>query len=294
MAAENFEQAWRKALHDGLIAGSAAAPSTATLRADFASAVSEARRLSPAGSGGGLEIVFRPDPSVWDGRNANNGWLQELPRPITRLTWDNAALISPITAQRLGLANEDVVTLTLAGRTLDAPVWIAPGHADESVTVHLGFGREFSGRVGKGVGFNAYALRGSSDPWFAQGLEVVRTNRKGELACVQDHHSMEGRELVRVGDIEEYRANPEFAHEGHHEPGPELSLFPPHEYKGYAWGMAIDLNSCTGCNACMIGCQRHFSDTLLRVGNDILQKICVVGQHALHCRAFENIRAVFQ
>jgi molybdopterin-containing oxidoreductase family iron-sulfur binding subunit len=150
--------------------------------------------------------VFRPDASVRDGRFANNGWLQELPRPLSKLTWDNAALMSPRTRESLGVSIEqhlaraytDVVELRYRGRTVKAPAWIVPGHPDGTVTVHLGYGRTRAGRVGTGVGFNAYALRTSDAPWFGGGLEVKKTGERYLLACTQDHWSMEGRNPVRA------------------------------------------------------------------------------------------------
>jgi Fe-S-cluster-containing dehydrogenase component len=198
---------------------------------------------------------FRPDPTIWDGRFANNGWLQELPNPLTKLTWDNAALISPATAQRLGLRNEDVVELRYQGQTVRAPIWVVPGQADDAVTVHLGYGRWRTGRVGRDVGFNAYALQTSMAPWGGSGLELRKTGERYPLASTQQHQTMEGRNLVRVGTLSQYLAHPEFVHEMAHEPPPDLTLYPPHEYKGYAWGMAIDLNACIGCNACVVACQ---------------------------------------
>src|SRR6185436_19601439 len=148
-------------------------------------------------AGKSYEILFRPDSSVFDGRFANNAWLQELPRQITRLAWDNAALISPAAAEELDLANGDVVDLRLAGRSVRAPVWILPGQARRSVTVHLGYGRTRAGTVGNGAGFDAYRLRTAAAPWFAPGLELIKTGTRHQLVCTQAHHSMEGRELVR-------------------------------------------------------------------------------------------------
>ncbi|MFN0158553.1 MAG: 4Fe-4S dicluster domain-containing protein, partial [Bacteroidota bacterium] len=202
-----------------------------------------------------LEINFRPDPCVWDGRYANNGWLQELPKPLTKITWDNAAYMSPATAALLEVENEDVVELKLNGKTVEAPVWIWVGHPDKSMTLHLGYGREQAGKVGSGVGVNASLLRGESNAWFASGLEVRKTGKTYTLACTQDHSSMEGRAIVRSGTVSEFKSNPSFAKEMAHNPKPEESLYPPFEYKDNAWGMVIDLNACTGCNACVIGCQ---------------------------------------
>jgi molybdopterin-containing oxidoreductase family iron-sulfur binding subunit len=213
-----------------------------------------------------LEVVFRPDPTLWDGRFANNAWLQELPKPLTKITWDNAALVSPATAERLGVTNEDVVELRFGGQARRAPVWIMPGQAENSITVHLGYGRTRAGRVGTGAGFNAYILRTSYAPWIGAGLEIIKLDERYPLACTQHHHSMEGRHLVRVGTAEEYKKNPSFARELGEDPERDLTLYPEHPYEGYSWGMAIDLNACTGCNACVIACQSE-------------NNISVVGKH---------------
>jgi MoCo/4Fe-4S cofactor protein with predicted Tat translocation signal len=240
---------WRKALDTGLVAGTAAAPRAVTLRPDW-----DARPPKPA-RGTDLELIFRPDPTVWDGRFANNGWLQELPKTITRLTWDNAALMAPATAERLGLGNEEVVELGYRGRSVRAPVWIVPGHAADCVTIHLGYGRERAGQVGERAGFNAYALRTADAPGFGDGLTVRPTDERWPLAVTQGHHTMDGRPLVRFGTLEEYRRDPAFAREQVEEPPRDFTLYPGHEYRGHAWGMAIDLNACIGCNACVVACQ---------------------------------------
>ncbi|MEX2260815.1 MAG: TAT-variant-translocated molybdopterin oxidoreductase [Bryobacteraceae bacterium] len=254
---QNFEMWWRRALHDGVVEGTALPAKAASPRAPASAA-------SPAPAAEGMEVVFRPDPSVYDGRFANNGWLQELPKPIDKLTWGNAALIGAGTAQRLNLQNEDLVSLHYKGRTVTAPVWIQPGHANESVTVHLGYGRERAGRVGSGVGFNAYALRTSDAPWMGTGLEIRKLPGKFPLAITQQHHNLEGRHIVQSATLQEYRENPDFAHEGVHNPPPELSLYPPFTYDSYAWGMAIDMTACTGCNACVVAC--HSENNIPVVG----------------------------
>ncbi|MGH7425859.1 MAG: TAT-variant-translocated molybdopterin oxidoreductase, partial [Candidatus Methylomirabilales bacterium] len=228
---EDFEGVWRTALHDGLISGTAVPPKPVSLRPGFKGG-SAARPGSP--DPGGLEIVFRPDPTIWDGRFANNGWLQELPKPLTKLTWDNAALLSPATAERLRLANEEVVELLYRGRVVRAPVWIMPGHADDSVTVHLGYGRTRAGRVGTGAGFNAFALRTSDAPWFGSGLEIRKVGERYPLACTQDHHSMEVRNLVRGGTLAQFLEHPDFVHAMGHEPPTTLSMYPGFAYEGYA------------------------------------------------------------
>ncbi len=258
-AGEEFERFWRRSLHDGLIANTDFPAKQVSLRSSVVrhpSPVAADNGLRTADSGPGpLEIIFRPDPHVGDGRFANNGWLQELPKPLTKLTWDNAALLSPRTAERLGVVNEQVVELRYQGRQIEAPVWILPGQPNDSVTVHLGYGRTRAGRVGDGAGFNAYAVRTSTAPWFDTGLEVRRTNKHYALSCTQHHHSMEGRNPVRVGDLQEYRERPDFVQEMGEVPPRNLTLYPEYKYEGYAWGMAIDLNACTGCSACTIACQ---------------------------------------
>jgi molybdopterin-containing oxidoreductase family iron-sulfur binding subunit len=250
----DFERFWRRALHDGVVAGTALpAKTTVRLRPDWAARVAAARAAAPAE--GTLDVVFRTDPSVFDGRFANNGWLQELPRPVTKLTWENAALVSPATAARLGVASEDVVELRHAGAVVEAPIWVTPGHADDALTVTLGYGRTRAGRIGTGIGFDAYRLRTSAAPWFGRDLEVVKTGRRAALASTQAHDRMEGRHLVREATLAAYRAHPEVVHEMAHEPPAETSLYASHPYPGHAWGMAIDLAACTGCNACVIACQ---------------------------------------
>ncbi len=248
----DFERFWRRALHDGVVRGTALPAKTVSLQANWTTAAAPPSAPPPRG----LELLFRPDPATFDGRFANNGWLQELPRPLTKLTWDNAALVSPRTAERLALTNEEIVELRHDGRSVRAPIWIVPGHTDDAVTLTLGYGRRRVGRVGDGVGANAYVVRTLSAPWTAPGIELRKTGDRHPLACTQDHHSMEGRHPVRAGTIEEYRRNPAFAREqGAETPPRTLTLYPAYEYRGHAWGMAIDLNACIGCNACVLACQ---------------------------------------
>jgi Fe-S-cluster-containing dehydrogenase component len=250
----DFESSWRRALHDGVIAGTSFPPKAIKLSAVSSQlSASSAQRLAP--SADSLEINFRPDPTIHDGRFANNGWLQELPKPITKLTWDNAVMLSARTAQRLGVSNEEVVRLTYSGRALEAPVWILPGQAEDSATLHFGYGRTRAGKFGSGSGFNAYALRTSDAPGGGAGLEIARTGRTHPLATTQQHGRMEGRAIVRSGTLEEYERNPKFAQEMAEAPGPEESLYEPYPRNEYAWAMAIDLNACTGCNACVVACQ---------------------------------------
>jgi molybdopterin-containing oxidoreductase family iron-sulfur binding subunit len=208
----------------------------------------------PATSVDGFELIFRPDPTIHDGRFANNGWLQELPKPLSKLTWDNAALLAPAAAARLGVVNGDVVEIAANGRSLRAPVWIQPAHPDNAVTLHLGYGRRRTGRVGSGAGFDANALRTSAALWSVRGATLTKTGETHPLATTQEHFSMEGRHLVRVGTLEEYRREPRFAQEMEETPPRDLNFFPGHPYEGYAWGLSIDLSSCTGCGACVLAC----------------------------------------
>ena len=251
---DNFEKDWRKVIHDGL------QPTEDTPRVqvrmwpdDAASLPNRFATFDPDR----LEIVFKPDYTVWDGRFCNNGWLQETPKPITKLTWDNAALLSPRLAERLGVQNEDVVELSYYDRTVHAPVWITPGQAENSVTLHLGYGRTTAGKVGSGQGVNAYALRTSFAQGHGTGLKIKKVpGVKWELANAQNHHSTEGRDVYRSGTLEEYRKKPSLEPENTEVPGPDDTLYPPdHTYPGYAWGMSIDLNTCISCNACVVACQ---------------------------------------
>jgi len=268
--AGDFDTWWRTALHDGVVPDTAAAPVQASVVGGFAAQGAPAQEAAE-----GLELIFRPDPSIYDGRFANNGWLQELPKPLTTLTWDNAAYVSPATAERLGLHTEDVVEMQFRGRVLPAAaIWVMPGHPDDAVTLTLGYGRSRAGSVGDGYGFNAYGLRGSDAMGFGGGLQVQPTGGTYRLANVQQHFSVEGRSLVRVGTLEEYLEHPEFVQEMEHamnaaeeqeaetegdEPEHPVdqppSLLPEYPYEGYRWGMTINLQACIGCNACVVACQ---------------------------------------
>jgi len=281
----DFEMFWRTALHDGVVAGTTFQPKAVKLKTLASSdwltgstSAPETRKPTPGSAppetrnpetkpGDPLEISFQPDPTLVDGRFANNAWLQELPKPLTKLTCDNAALVSPKTAQRLGLYYQigarggehgrvftDLIELRYEGRTLRAPAWIVPGHADECVTLHLGYGRTRAGKVGNGTGFNAYSIRTANAPNYGTGVEIRKIGTQYTLACTQFHHSMEGRDLVRAATLEEYRKNPNFV-QGEHHHETEGSLYPGFKYEGYAWGMAIDVNACIGCNACVVACQ---------------------------------------
>jgi MoCo/4Fe-4S cofactor protein with predicted Tat translocation signal len=243
-----FDRDWRRWLHDGLIPNTAFAAKAVALQGGAANA-------APAAAPAGLEVVFRPDPSVYDGRFVNNGWLQELPKWLTKLTWDNGALLSPATADRLNLISGDVVEVKQGSNTLRVPVWISPGHAADVITLHLGYGRDRAGRIGTGIGFGINALRTSAAPDILSGVEVTKTGDSYELVSTQDHWSLEGRNLVRVATTEQFQQDPNFAAKQEHQPLVGLSMFEERKYEGYAWGMTIDQNVCTGCNSCVVACQ---------------------------------------
>lgn len=257
--AADFETVWQTALHDGVFPQTELPPMNFAVNLEsIALAIAAEQDDAVNASSNHIDVVVRPDATVGDGRFANNGWLQELPKPLTKLTWDNAALISPKLAERLKLQNGDVVQLEHEERTVAAPVWILPGHPDGSLTVHLGYGRTRAGRVGTGAGFNAYQLQGGKSPWHLSGVTLKPTGRRAALAATQHHHLMDGRDLVRAGTLDQLRddpTHPEFVKA--HEQGEATSLFSPdeHAYEGYKWAMTIDLNRCTGCNACTTACQ---------------------------------------
>jgi molybdopterin-containing oxidoreductase family iron-sulfur binding subunit len=244
-----FEKAWRRALHDGLWQGSAAALEPVAPRpADVAAAL---RARKP--QAGGLEVTFRPDPHAFDGRYANNGWLQELPDSMGKMTWGNAAVLSPTTAKALGVQDGDVLTLAVDGAQAQLPALVIPGHADESITLTVGLGRSVVGRVGKGVGVDVGPLRKSAG-FGAAAATATKAGTKVALARTQEHFAMEGRGMVQEGDLAEYLKEPEFV-EKRKERLPLFSLWDEKKYEGHKWGMAIDLNACIGCNACTIACQ---------------------------------------
>jgi len=254
--AADSETFWKTALSRGLMDGTAAPHAQVQLRRNFPRQAAVVRS--------GMDVVFRTDPAVFDGRFANNGWLQELPRPLTKLTWDNAVIMSRATAAALGVKDEDIVSVTAAGRTVRGPALIQLGHPDDTVTLHLGYGREQAGRVGMGAGFNVYPLRTADAPWCATGAAVEKSGGVYPLARTESHYLIEQsehagrRHLVRETTLTRFREHPDFAqHMGPHAPEPEHTLYGPGEkhYDGYAWGMTIDLNRCTGCNACIVACQ---------------------------------------
>jgi molybdopterin-containing oxidoreductase family iron-sulfur binding subunit len=256
-SAEEFEGFWRKSVHDGVVQEDRIQIS------DFGFRPSDLVQTNPNSEirnpNSGLELVFRPDPTIFDGRFSNNAWLQELPKPLTKITWDNPALVSPATAERLGVINGDVVEIAHEGRTLKAPIWISPGHAKDSITLFLGYGRTRAGRIGNDRGYNAYAIRTTESMWTAQSIEIRKTGEKYQLVSTQEHQLMENRDIVRSGTVQDYA-------QAQRESSEEPSLYPEFESADYAWGMSIDLSACIGCNACVIACQSE--NNIPSVGKD--------------------------
>jgi molybdopterin-containing oxidoreductase family iron-sulfur binding subunit len=263
LPAADFESSWNRVLHDGMLKDSA--PPSASPRMD-PKVMGQLAKASGDGEEG-LEVVFRCSAAVYDGRYANNAWLQEAPEPVSKLTWDNAAVLSADTARGLGLETGDVARLKLGERELAVPVLVVPGSADQSVSVALGYGRTAAGRIGNRVGFDAYALRTSAAVGLAVGARLERTEGTHHLVITHDHWSQEGRVIVQEASLEEYRKNPKVAQEHEAELHPQKSPWNERTYAvGPQWGMAIDLNTCIGCNACLIACQSE--NNIPSVGKD--------------------------
>jgi MoCo/4Fe-4S cofactor protein with predicted Tat translocation signal len=230
---------FNRALEDGVVEGTAFAFLPVRLQDGWDN---WPRATTPAAP---IDIGFAPDPCLWDGRFANNGWLQELPKPLNKQVWGNAALIAPETAEALRISTGDVLEITVGESAIAAPAWILPGQAPGTITLPLGYGRWRAGGVGNHVGFSAYRLRSSGAPWLAAG-EVKPLGRREALISTEHHHAVAGSDIVRV------LAAGETA-QGLAEERP--SLYPDWTYDGHAWGMSIDLDACIGCNACVIACQ---------------------------------------
>ena len=255
----DFESTWFEALRLGFFKHASPSPPEASLPPET-SLSSENLELGGAKHDESeIEIVFAPDPTVWDGSYANNPWLQELPKPHSKQVWGNSILLAPAFADRLGVEDGQALEVSIAERKLVGPAKIAPGHADRTLTLFLGYGRPF-GEDGEVLGYNAYSLRTR----MPRSAQVRVLDVRLPLVTTQGHHRMEGRHLVKSAAIEHFRANPEFVHEG--EPISLPSLYPEFEYPGYKWGMVIDLNVCIGCNACIVACQAE--NNIPTVGRD--------------------------
>ncbi len=259
-AKDEWNKEWRAAIHDGIVRGSTADPEAPPISNAIESGL-------PAGmTGVGLQAVFVPDASVWDGRFANNGWLQELPDTITKLTWDTAVLVSPATAEANGFAHSDIIEVSVGDVTVELPVLPVPGTADDVLVLPMGGGRQFAGRVCTGSGTDVYPLRATSATWVDAVKSVRRTGGTYPLATTQMHFPVDSTLgkglherlplLYREGTLDTYQQDPHFAREAGHSVH-TLSMWEEQQFDGakYKWGMSIDLSSCTGCNACVMACQ---------------------------------------
>jgi Fe-S-cluster-containing dehydrogenase component len=268
-------------VHDGFVPNTAAKPKTVSVNAAFLS-----QPVTAPANSGNLEITILPDPNVYDGRFTNNSWLQELPKPLNKITWENVALVSPKTAQSLGLnakkeseddyaggaqgtsfintrgGNQysDLVTVKYQGGQISkpVPVWISPGQPDGVVTLFMGYGRERAGQVGNGLGYNAFEIQRSDAMFYGTG-EIVATGESTNIASTQIHFNMEGRDILRVRNVDELELE-EHKKLDHQHDEYEKSMYKPEEFQklyneNHRWGMTIDLNNCVGCNACVIACQ---------------------------------------
>lgn len=249
----DFAVQWRRWLHEGVVPGTESAPKAVTVKTGFATEAP----VVPVLTTQDIEVVFQPDASAWDGRYANNAWLQEIPRPLTKIVWDNVVLMAPQTAAYRRLKNGFLVELKIEGRTVEAPVFIVPGHPEDVATVYMGGGRTAAGRVGDGVGFNAHAIRSTSTPWL--GLASARdTGANREVVTTQGHSGLEGRHHYRTATLEHYHQEPDFVKHGDEFGAVPITIMPGHQdiyRQGNQWGMVINLNACIGCNACLAACQ---------------------------------------
>jgi molybdopterin-containing oxidoreductase family iron-sulfur binding subunit len=250
-------QVWRSGLHRGILFKPQAGQGEilANSIAGALTAVAESGGAKERGEGN-FEVAFEPDPALWDGAHANNLWALELPQPMTKLVWDNAAVISPATARALGAKNGQMLRLAKGDAKVDIPAWIVPGHADSSVTLTLGWGRTAAGRYGNGKGFDVSPLRTTDGMDFTDGVSVEALREAYNLVQTQTHDRMEGRPIAIDATLDEYKKEPDFASYRSVDPVSTPPLWKQRDYsEGHKWGMAIDLNGCTGCNACVIACQ---------------------------------------
>ena len=296
----DFDTFWRKSVHDGFVAGSTYQPKQVSVKNPIFSVA-----ITPPSDPNAIEINFRRDPSIYDGRFANNAWLQELPKPMTKLTWDNALVLGPAMADRLKVGKMDMVKLDLNGKSTELPVWVQAGHPDNSVTVFYGYGRRRSGRAGNGAGFDLYPLRYSATPDIAFG-NVTKASGHYLLSSTQGYQTMDvgddQRPIVRNATLEQYKEKLSKG-EGFSEeaPKPEETMYNETQRQQvalkepYAWGMTIDHNACVGCNNCIIACQSE--NNIPVVGKEQVNK----GRHMHWLRVDvyyqgdrENPRAYFE
>jgi molybdopterin-containing oxidoreductase family iron-sulfur binding subunit len=280
-----FEAWWERTVQKGvivparepfLVAGEVA-------NAQPAQIVARAQAMQPAKSGG-IELNLVVDNKVYDGRYADNAWLQELPDPLTKVTWGNTVMVSPKTAESLGLegvhqfglGSEQIVTLTVDGRSIDAPVYVLPGHADDSISIAVGYGRMGAEQIAKGVGANAYELSSTKHRWFGADVKLADTGQKDRLGITQEHWAMEGRPIALVAELADVKKKHLPMIEEQNGPQPTMQAhFTDLQYttessEGYRWAMAIDMSKCTGCNACVLACESE--NNVLIVGKEQVRR----------------------
>ena len=298
--ASGFHKRWRRWLHEGVLEDQYAPFVASSAKATSLGGLTPSVKKAP--SSGSMDVLFFAGHNSFDGRFANNSWLQELPDPLTKITWDNAALLSPATAKDLGVEDEDMVTVSANGQSIKSVAWVMPGQADNTVVLTLGYGRKFTNYLpyhqgsyneSDAPGFDVNPLRSSKSPYYASGAKVAKTGETYDVAAVQRYansrqepgFNFEARPLVREATVEEYKKNPTFATPGiikHGEKMPDASkhallhpeaksIFGDFDYsKGLQWGMVIDLNTCTGCNACMVACVAE--NNISMVGKDQVRR----------------------
>jgi molybdopterin-containing oxidoreductase family iron-sulfur binding subunit len=283
-----FETMWRGCLDKGVAAAGSPSAAPGSVRAgDVAKAVVALADAQPATRDAGLELCFIPDSRLLDGRFANNGWMQELPDPVTKITWDNALLVSPATASRLGVKQGSVVKVSAVARAMEAAIFPVPGMADDTAAIALGGGRgEAAGSIAKDAGFNAYPMRTTAAMGLVRGASVQATGAVYEFAHTQDHGSIDSAlipsvphsgvqdrlpSLVRESSLENYRHHPDFAAHAAHVPH-RLSLWQEGNLDGaqFRWAMSVDLTTCTGCQACVTACQAE--NNIPIVGKDQVKR----------------------
>jgi molybdopterin-containing oxidoreductase family iron-sulfur binding subunit len=260
MKSGDFDTAWRKALNDGYIAGTAFPVKNVSAKAGAPASTNNV-------SSGLMEVIFRRDPMIYDGRFANNAWLQETPKPLSNVCWDNPVLISPNQAKESKLVTGDIVEIEVNGRKVQGPIWPQPGHPDNSITVFVGYGRTGAGQVGNGCGFDAYKIRSSDAPFYAE-TKIRKVGAGFGFAHPQGFQYIDysdlprsasdplyERHVIRAATLEDFLKNPNFASEEGETPPPEMTLYPNYQYTELKWGMTIDMNSCIGCKTCIVACQ---------------------------------------
>ena len=252
--AADFESFWISALHDGIVKIN---PESANYSSIDQSIISR-----PSYSSEGMTLILQNNYTFGTGKYSNNGWLQELPHPVTKVTWDNFAAIAPATAELNNLKNDDLILLQSEGKEIKLPVMIQPGMAENTIVTEFGYGRTNSGEVADQVGFNVNIILNSENisQFIFENVTISKTGETYKLASTQEHHSLDDdfvkdfhriRKIIQDGTLEEYENNPHFLHEKKHD---IFSITDSHEYKNEKWAMSIDLNKCLGCSECISSC----------------------------------------